>query len=318
MVRDPVRQRARTGSGRTSLDQRAVELVVTHQSNSTKAEFIEELLVELRAEVSSLGISRAEAEQRLSRLEADSVEQQEILTRMQDALDERIESRRSLTNKISSLSRRSSEIDGLLARFDLLKEHYRVDLERLAAIEESGSLFVHLERKPCPLCGATPDNQHQGEQCDGDVESVIRAATAEIAKVNRLSLELNQTIADLQAESEELTTQRAQILPEYQSLNEEIQTLVSPLKAAQNTFGEIVRQSSELQRTIDKFNRIEDLESRRATFLAANANSANPPADPSTDNPQMDLSASVLDDFAKNIQQLLQDVEFPRFRTGPF
>lgn len=298
-------------SGLKADAERAVELVVTHQSNSTKAEFIEELLVELRAEASNLGISRAEAEQRLSRLEADSVEQQEVLTKMQGALDERIESRRSLANKMSSLSGRISEIDGLLARFDLLKEHYRVDLERLAAIEESGSLFVHLERKPCPLCGATPDNQHQGEQCDGDVESVIRAATAEIAKVNRLSLELNQTIADLQAESEELTTQRAQILPEYQSLNEEIQILVSPLKAAQNTFGEIVRQSGELQRTIDKFIRIEDLESRKATFLAANASSVTPPADPPIDNPQVDLSASVLDDFAKKVQQLLQTWNFP-------
>ncbi|HEY9652209.1 MAG TPA: hypothetical protein V6C95_16215, partial [Coleofasciculaceae cyanobacterium] len=130
--------------------------------------------------------------------------QQETLNRVRRELDNRIDRRRSFMNQLNRLSNRIDEINGLLARFNLLKEHYQVDLERLAAIEESGSLFVHFERTPCPLCGAPPNELHQDEACDGDVESVVHAATAEIAKVQKLSMELDQTVADLMREDEDL------------------------------------------------------------------------------------------------------------------
>jgi hypothetical protein len=289
------------------------ELATTRQSNSTKAEFIDELLLELRTELSELGITRAEAEGRLSAVEAASQRQQEVLSKMQGALDERIARRRALMDQLGGLSGRGDEISGLLARFDLLKAHYHVDLERLAAIEESGSLFVHLEQQACPLCGATPDNQHRGEGCDGDVESVIRAATAEIEKVKKLARELDQTVADLRAEHEDLAAQKAQLVPESQSLNQEIQEMLSPLRDAQTAFSDVIRESGELQVTIDKFNRIEDLEKRRDALLAANVSPVNPQVDPSASvsNPQVDLSASVLDAFAQKVQQLLQTWNFP-------
>lgn len=289
------------------------EVAVTRQSNSNKVDLIDELIAESYTELIESGISRPKAENRLLKLENEAKEQQENLAKVQGDLDERVERRRSLIHEANKLSGRIDEINGLLARFDLLKDHYHVDLERLAAIEESGSLFVHLNRKPCPLCGATPDNQHIGEQCDGDVASVIRAATAEILKVKKLSVELSQTMADLRAESEQLATQKAQITSVHHALNEEIQALVSPLKEAQNSFSEVVKQSGDLIRLIDKYERIEDLEKRKAKLLVENINPDTPPADPSTsiNETQVDLSAKVLDDFAQTVQQLLKTWHFP-------
>jgi predicted nuclease with TOPRIM domain len=283
------------------------------RSNNTKADFIDELAAELRTELSNIGLSRGDMEDGLSRLEAESREQQEVLTRMQGTLDSSVERRRLLMNEVSKLTGRIDEIGGLVARFGLLKEHYQVDLARLAAIEESGSLFVHLDRKTCPLCGAIPDNQHQGEPCDGDVDSVVHAATAEIAKVKRLSEELDQTITDLQEESNDLAEQRAQILPEYRSLNDDIQGLVSPLKTAQTTFSDVIKQAGELQRALDKVKRLDDLEERKSGLFVAVATSVNrqPSSSSATDSPQVDLSASVLDAFAQKVQQLLQIWNFP-------
>ena len=296
-------------SGLRAEAEREAELTNSLQTNNTKAAFIDELLAESRRELSDQGVSQIEAEEKLAGLEKEIETQQDALARMQGALDERVEKRRLLVGELSKITGRIEEIDGLLARFDLLKTHYRVDLERLAAIEESGSLFVHLEQKPCPLCGAIPENQHLDEECDGNVEGVIRSAAAESVKVEKLSRELDQTINELQAESSKLNSQKARLQPEYQEINQEIDSIVSPFKDAQNTFSELVRQSSEIQRLIDRFKRIEDLESRKSSLLSSDG---NPPVElASSDSAQVDLSASVLDDFAQKVQQLLQTWHFP-------
>ena len=206
--------------------------------------------------------------------------------------------------QIERLSDRINEIHGLILRFELLNDHYQVDLERLAAIEESGSLFVHFERTPCPLCGSPPDEQHQVEVCDGDVESIVIAATAEIAKVEKLSIELAQTTTDLKVEVEDLILQKERLDEEIQSCNQEIQDITSPLKEAQNTFSGIFRLSSNMQRVIDLFNRIVELQERKSTLYVKTDKS-------NSVSIQTDISTSVLNDFALKIQNLLQTWNFP-------
>jgi hypothetical protein len=281
------------------------ELITTRQNNNAKVEFIDELLNELQAELGEIGINRIEAEEQLLQLQTQSEAQQEILNQRQRELDDKVERRYEVMRQIERLSDRINEISSLLSRFELLKDHYQIDLERLAAIEESGSLFVHLERTPCPLCGALPDEQHQDEVCDGDIESVVHAATAEIAKVEKLSLELDQTASDLRTEAQGLIIQKEELDPEFQELNQEIQEITSPLREAQNNFSEIIRHSSEMQRVIDSFNRIGQLQEKRATLRIE----ADEPVN--TASPQIDLSSSVLDDFAQKVQHILQAWDFP-------
>jgi energy-coupling factor transporter ATP-binding protein EcfA2 len=279
--------------------------MVTRQNNNAKVEFIDELIEELRANLNEIGVNRTEAEEELLQLQTQVEVQQEILNRRQRELDDKIERRYEVMRQIERLSDRINEISSLLSRFELLKAHYQIDLERLAAIEESGSLFVHLERTPCPMCGALPDEQHQDEVCDGDVESVVHAATAEIAKVEKLSLELDQTASDLRNEAEGLIIQKEELDPEFQGLNQEIQEIAAPLREAQNNFSEIIRHSSEIQRVIDSFNRIGQLQEKRSTLRIE----ADEPVN--SVSPQIDLSSSVLDDFAQKVQHLLQAWDFP-------
>lgn len=279
--------------------------IVTRQNNNAKVEFVDELIEELRANLNEIGVNRTEAEEQLSQLQTQAEVQQEILNQRQRELDERIERRYEVMRQIERLSERINEISSLLSRFELLKDHYQIDIERLAAIEESGSLFVHLERTPCPLCGVLPDEQHQEEVCDGDIAIVVHAAIAEIAKVEQLSSELDQTALDLRTEAEELIIQKERFEPEFQVLNQEIQEITSPLREAQNSFSEIIRHSSELQRVIDSFNRIGQLQEKRSTLRIE----ADEPVN--SVSPQIDLSSSVLDDFAQKVQHLLQAWDFP-------
>jgi AAA domain len=297
-----------TGVDASALAEQATrhnEIATTRQNNRAKIEFIEELIQELQTTLNGLEINRIQAEEQISQLEEQSERQQATLNHVQRDLNSRIERRREVLGRIESWIDRSNEITSLLSRFELLKEHYRIDLERLASIEESGSLFVHLERTPCPLCGALPNEQHIDEVCDGDVESVVNAATAEMAKVQQLSEELDQTSEDLTIEAEELTNQREQLEPELQILNQEIQEISSPLRDAQNTFSELIKQCAEMQRIIDVFSRIEQMQQKKASLLAE-INEL-----PSTVSSRVDLSASVLDDFAKTVQNLLQAWGFP-------
>lgn len=280
-------------------------LAYTQQNNYAKVEFIDELIQELQTQINQFGINRAEAEFQLSQLKVRYEAQQDILNKAQRELNDRVNSRRVMVEQLERLSTRINEIYSLLSRFELLQDHYLVDIERLTAIEESGSLFVHLEITPCPLCGSLPNEQHQSEGCDGDVASIVHAATAEIAKVKKLSRELDQTAVDLRDEVEELTKQREQLNPEFQVLDQEIQEISSPIRAAQNIFSEIINQSGQIQSVIDTFNRVDQLREKRAALLAETKKPINvviPPLDPST---------SLLDLFAQKVQHLLQVWDFP-------
>ncbi|MCC3456245.1 MAG: hypothetical protein JGK24_21370 [Microcoleus sp. PH2017_29_MFU_D_A] len=281
------------------------ELEATRQNNNAKVEFIDELIQELQTQINQFGINRTEAEVQLSQLKARYEEQQHIINRAQGELNDRINRRRAIMDQLERLFTRLNEIGSLLSRFELLKQHYLVDIERLTAIEESGSLFVHLERTPCPLCGSLPNEQHTSEVCDGDVASVVHAATAEIAKVEKLSRELDQTASDLRDEVEEVTTQRERLNPEFQVLNQEIQEISSPIRDAQNIFSEIVKQSGDLQSAIDTFNRVEQLREKKVELLAEIQKPVN------VITPPVDLSTSLLDLFAQKVQHLLKEWDFP-------
>jgi len=283
-----------------------VEVSRAQQSNTAKIELVDEWLGTLRAELDELGVDRREAEDQFARLQATSEQQRENLGLVQSQLNDTLLQRRQVQSERDNVSGRIEEISDLLSRFDLLKAHYAVDLERLAAIEESGSLFIHMDRTPCPLCGALPGEQHQAGGCAGDIERVVNAATAEIAKVERLSAELEQTVTDLVREAEELTGRRAGIEARFQELDREIREFLSPdLGDARATFTELVEKSAEVRRVVEMFDRVESLEEQKASFAGGTEDAAENPS------LQVDLSKSVLDDFAKQVQGLLENWGFP-------
>jgi uncharacterized coiled-coil DUF342 family protein len=294
-----------TGVDDSALVENAV-ISRAQQSNTAKVELVDEWLATLLAEIDELGIDRKEAEDQLGRIQATFEQQRENLRRVQNRLDEGLSQRRQVQSERESVSGRIEEINDLLSRFALLKTHYQIDLERLAAIEESGSLFIHVDRKPCPLCGALPGEQHQPEGCDGDIESVVNAATAEIAKVQRLSTELDQTVADLIREAEHLTGRRAEIEARFQELDREIRETLSPdLGDVRATFTELVEKSAEVRRIVEMFDRVDRLEEQKASLTGSTEDSVE------SGSLQVDLSKSVLDDFAKQVQGLLENWGFP-------
>jgi len=271
-----------------------------------KVELIEQWLADLHMKLTDIGIERKEVEDQLKRLNISISDTRENLEKSQNNLKQFIESRSELYSEIENINGRISEIHELLARFELLNSHYKIDIERLSAIQESGSLFVHQEKAPCPLCGALPEHQHLTESCDGNVEIVVQAASAEIEKINRLSEELDRTVIDLREELGELENQIENIEERYNTIDVKIREILSPsIGSIQDTFSELIDKRSEVQKRVEMFERVNILEKQKIELLSETD------TDKSIDTSSTDISKTVLNEIAEQIETILKAWHFP-------
>ena len=275
--------------------------------NTRQIALIDELLSDLQTEIEDLGEDREELEEQLERLEGSIESRREELSASQKALDELVGKRRELFEQKQEASDRLDEISDLLARFSLLAEHYDVDLKRLTAIQESGSMFAHVEHVACPLCGADPDAQHLDETCDGDVEAVVAAATAEIEKIQLLQAELDSTVADLTAESEELSQSLEGVEADYDALNKEIQESIGPeVTEVRASFSALVEERSSAQKAADLFARYDKLVARKTALLEEDNDPETTSSDVTTGIPE-----SVAHAFSSKVSEILKAWHFP-------
>jgi len=275
--------------------------------NTRQIALIDELLLDLQSEIEDLGEDQEELETQLERLEGSIETRREELTSSQKALDKLVDDRRQLFERKQEASNRLDEIGDLLTRFGLLSDHYNVDLKRLTAIQESGSMFAHVERVACPLCGADPEAQHLDETCDGDVEAVVAAATAEIEKIQQLQAELGTTAADLTAESAELTENLRGIEAEYHTLNREIQESVGPeVTEVRASFSALVEKRSSVQKAADLFARYNKLVAKRTSLLEDDGDLESASPEMTTGIPE-----SVAHAFSSKVSDILKAWHFP-------
>lgn len=248
-------------------DSSVVSTIEIGKDNTEQLALIDELLTDIAIEIEDIGENRDELESQFERLESSIKSHRDSLSAVQRRLDSFLTQRRLALKERSDTLDRLSEISDIFVRFNLLQEHYVVDIHRLEAIQESGSMFAHVDSAPCPLCGATPNAQHLEASCEGDVSAIITAANAEIAKIEKLKDELNSTIKDLKAEElglEKLLTEKEAA---YKSLDKTIQETIGPeVNDAQISFSELVETRSNVQRSIDLFTRKDNLKNRRCAL----------------------------------------------------
>jgi predicted nucleic acid-binding Zn-ribbon protein len=276
-------------------------------NNTRQIALIDELLSDLQTEIEDLGEDREDLEEQLERLEDSIDTRRDELAASQKALDELVGKRRELFEQRQEASGRIDEISDLVARFRLLAEHYDIDLKRLTAIQESGSMFAHVEQVACPLCGADPDAQHLDETCDGDVEAIVAAATAEIEKIQRLQAELDTTVADLTAESGNLSESLKGVEAKFEALNEEIQESVGPdVTNVRASFSALVEERSSAQRAADLFARYDKLIAKKNSLLEDDDDAEATSLEVTTGLPE-----SFAHGFSSKVSQILKAWNFP-------
>ncbi|MEJ0092214.1 MAG: hypothetical protein WDN46_01915 [Methylocella sp.] len=256
----------------TGIDDSAVVTAGTSPvpDSSQQIALIDELIADLTTGIADVGTEESALIDQLSKLLETIESEREGLEVAQSELNERLIARRALLGEHEAIDGRIAEIGELLARFVLLGEHYLIDVRRLSAIQESGSMFSYLEQATCPLCGAAPNEQHIDESCEGDVEVVVRAATVEIAKIQRLQRELTGTVVELEAEARQLAIGSQEKEAEFTRLDAAVRETLSPrVGEARAAFSSLIETRSRVQRGLDLFDRVRKLEGRKQTLVDA-------------------------------------------------
>jgi hypothetical protein len=272
--------------------------------DTVSVQLIDQLIAEFKSDLTDKTTYK-DIQDQLGKLESSIVNQNEAVDSIQEDLQEALQCRNDITEKREGSLARLDDVEGLLERFELLEKHYSSDLLRLEAIKESGVLLSFIDTKDCPLCGAKPENQDHEHSCDGDIKSVIDAATAEIIKILQLKNELGKTVNEIRTEQKLLRQAITDYDKEFSKLQKKVsQTLAPELADNKNKFSDLVKKHYEATRTKELLERISALETKKAQYKKAGKN-----AEPT--NETAVLSKSVLGDFSRKIEELLKAWGFP-------
>ncbi|MCB0623037.1 MAG: AAA family ATPase [Saprospiraceae bacterium] len=277
-------------------------------SRTAKIEIIDELIAEFTDRLSGLvGEENNEAEltDQLAKLRK-SLQQEEASVR-QTENDYRavVEERNQLRRDLEGASERRGEISELLARFELLERHYLSDLLRLEGIQEAGILVSALSTEPCPLCGATPDTQHLDGECDGNVDAVIAAASAEREKIVQLLRELRETVEQLQREAHAFDAGIPDIRRKLEDAEKRRVEMTPSLTKVRTSYSDLTRKATTVQDALNILKSISELETRKTNLESTKG------AQGTEDTTKVDVSFSTLDKFSSVLETILKDWHFP-------
>ncbi|MGE3759726.1 MAG: hypothetical protein AB7H97_18310 [Pseudobdellovibrionaceae bacterium] len=295
----------------TGIDDRAIvpagDRKQSESSDQAKTEILEQWITDLEDEITEHGFSREELEEQLRKLEVSISSSREQIQLVQSHLNEMTTQRREFVRNREAIKDRIDDITNMLERFALLKAQYVTDLHRLLAIEESGSLFVHHERVPCPLCGALPEAQHRVEECSGDVESIVIAAAAEMEKIKRLASDLDSTVTALKDESARLSENLVDVEDQFNGVDSEIKSAIAPeLTDVQSSYTEFVDTRSKIVFLLSLFARLDKLLAQKEELFGDAEE-----AEGGDQRIATKLSTQVLHDFSKTVQRILEAWDFP-------
>jgi len=218
-----------------------------------------------------------------------------------------LQRRGKAASELRDMNARLSEIGELVARFSLLDSHYQTDLSRLEAIHESGSLFVYLEQKPCPLCGALPGDQHLDAECEGNTVALVQAADAEMAKIKRLRRELNDTVNSLESEKSEIHGSLPGFQQEYEKCEKELGDIAAPAVTSERaSYNQLVSKRAEVRIALEKIARLRYLTEQRDALEGETSETVG-----GTTVTRTQISTSVLDEFSQTVQRILEEWHYP-------
>ncbi|WP_409188476.1 AAA family ATPase [Bradyrhizobium sp. RDM4] len=271
-----------------------------------KIELLDQLIAELQVELDESGFEEAELRDQEERLKSSLTDYAATLQTAQNELNELMTGRAEAAKKLRGVKARMLEITELVQRFTLLDQHYNTDVQRLRAIHEAGTLFVHLASRSCPLCGALPGDQHQDTDCDGNTEAVIKAANAEMEKVERLRRELADTVFTLQTERAALEVALPSAEQTYADFESHLTEIVAPALSEQRTsYNQLMSEMSSVRSSLEKIGRLENLMQRRSDLAETDDDAG------SQQETKTQISKSILDEFAQEIQGILEDWDYP-------
>lgn len=172
-----------------------------------RLEVIEGLIDDYQNELSEfhdISINSEQVEEQIGKLETSIKTNNEKLKSLYEKVDTYETTISSYWTEWKESESRLLTVNELSSRLELLNQHYDSDICRLEALQEATNAYTNLDIGQCPVCKSDYDiNNH--ETCGSeDVDNILLASNAEIAKINSLKCELNKTKEDLSSEKLQL------------------------------------------------------------------------------------------------------------------
>ncbi|WP_433916918.1 hypothetical protein [Streptomyces sp. NBC_01744] len=208
----------------------------------------------------------------------------------------------STARDLATLDERLTEVSDLLGRFRLLEAQYRSDLDRLAMVNEVGSVLGYFKIGTCVFCGADPEHQRPGHG-EEETTQLHAAVEAEAAKTTTLLGDLLPTIEDLGGEQAELVRHRNRAQSEIGTWDEMIAELEQTIAPLRSDIEDLLEERSRVERDLELHHRIAELDERKSRLVGEGAV-------PLT-RPNQYIPNGIVSDFDSVLQQTLDTWQVP-------
>jgi predicted nuclease with TOPRIM domain len=274
------------------------------QSRGGKLEVLDELISEYKRRLGEQIDDTTELRDQYERLQAAINEAQHAMRATEAEYQVLSAKRAQVRTKVEVGTDRQAELKDLFSRFRLLESHYSSDLDRLQAMREAGSVIAALSPVSCPLCGASPAQQHLQSDCAGNLDKVVSAVDAESAKIQRLRKELEGTVDQLHREESSLSRLVPRLRAELANIEGQVREITPTVQRTRASYSDLVDKRASVLSALTLANEVAELQQRRVTIEIAGKSL------PAVDS-QTDMSVSTADLFAKSVEALLKAWDFP-------
>ena len=238
----------------TGQDDSAVVTVIDRKtfktSTTAKIEVIDELLKSVNDELEADFPDAEGLEEQNAKLERSWVDAQNEAQAAQESIREKLQVKNRLAREIFQATQRQGEIQLNFGRFEQLEDVYASDIKRLESIEEAGFLLSLSGNQPCPLCGASPDDQAHSHGMD-DIKRARAGANAEISKIKKQRSELQFTIQSMNSEGLQLGKSLEELEDELQRIETDLSRTAPSASASKKRLDEVLEVRDHVKRGLE-------------------------------------------------------------------
>lgn len=289
---------------------------ITKATDQARLSVFDQLISELEKDIKRLRESSEGIDEELSELENRISEQGVMVSISSNEIGGRQQEIQALWNQLQGVDSRIIVIDELLARFALLKSHYKTDLERLEFMSEGDFYFQQLEAVNCPLCGNPLEDHVSRQRCierNGELIDLQIASRQESEKILLHLQDLEQTFIALENE-------RSLLIENSKEFNRHIgeldlllnDTLKPRLIAEKSMLDQLLKKRKAVDELDLTIKRLQELWVLRANIISKKN------TDGSEQSVNKSLNSTVLRRLCDQIELILKAWKYPEIETVEF
>lgn len=206
-------------------------------------------------------------------------------------------------------------ISELLKRFDLLKQHYNSDLQRLEFINEGEHYFSQLQTVRCPLCGIAVEAHILRKMCTDKSDSFISISTAcfkEAAKIRTLLRDLEYTMVSLKEEKIAATKTSEEKQQLIDLCDSQIAEILKPKQLTEkNELDHLLSDRQALSELEMNMQRLQELKAAQTALVLSNVETKAPKI-------TKGLDTVALRNLCDLIEGILKEWKYPDLGTVEF